>query len=101
MTEIGLDGAGLVPAAVAAVARGHAVPALTDAARARMERSAAWVSDAADGKLLDAEGQPMSVYGVNTGYGSLARVRIDDANIAQLSWNLVRSHAAGVGPSVP
>lgn len=100
LTEIGLDGAGLVPAAVAAVARGHAVPALTDEARARMERSAAWVADAADGRLLDASGQPMSVYGVNTGYGSLARVRIDHDRIRELSWNLIRSHAAGVGPRV-
>ncbi len=42
----------------------------------------------------------MPVYGVNTGYGSLARVRIDTHQISQLSWNLVRSHAAGVGPEV-
>ena len=43
----------------------------------------------------------MPVYGVNTGYGSLARVRIDSHQISELSWNLVRSHAAGVGPEVP
>jgi histidine ammonia-lyase len=43
----------------------------------------------------------MPVYGVNTGYGSLARVRIDGDQIRALSWNLIRSHAAGVGPPVP
>ncbi len=100
MTSIPLDGSGLTPAAVAAVARGRAFPRLTPEARAGMERSAAWVADAADGRLLDASGRPMSVYGVNTGYGSLARVRIDHDRIRELSWNLVKSHAAGVGPPV-
>ncbi len=38
------------------------------------------------------------VYGVNTGFGSLARVSIDPAQSSQLSTNLIRSHAAGVGP---
>ena len=42
-----------------------------------------------------AEGQ--TVYGVNTGFGKLADVRIPPENLAQLQTNLVRSHAAGVG----
>ena len=37
------------------------------------------------------------VYGVNTGFGQLAHVRIDDDQLAQLQENLVRSHAVGVG----
>ena len=37
------------------------------------------------------------VYGVNTGFGQLAQVRIDDDDLAQLQENLVRSHAVGVG----
>jgi len=37
------------------------------------------------------------VYGVNTGFGQLAQVRIDDDELAQLQENLVRSHAVGVG----
>ena len=40
----------------------------------------------------------MLFYGVNTGFGSLARVRIPSHQAAQLSTNLIRSHAAGVGP---
>lgn len=38
------------------------------------------------------------VYGVNTGFGSLARVSIPPNQSSQLSKNLIRSHAAGVGP---
>jgi len=38
-----------------------------------------------------------TVYGVNTGFGQLASVRIGDDDLAQLQENLVRSHAVGVG----
>jgi histidine ammonia-lyase len=37
------------------------------------------------------------VYGVNTGFGQLAQVRISDDDLAALQENLVRSHAVGVG----
>ncbi len=37
------------------------------------------------------------VYGINTGFGKLASVRIDDADLEQLQRNLVISHASGVG----
>jgi len=38
-----------------------------------------------------------AVYGVNTGFGALAEVRISAAQVTQLQQNLVRSHASGVG----
>ncbi|HEV2471067.1 MAG TPA: histidine ammonia-lyase [Chthonomonadales bacterium] len=38
------------------------------------------------------------VYGVNTGFGALADVTIAAYDLRQLQLNLVRSHAAGVGP---
>ncbi len=38
-----------------------------------------------------------TVYGVNTGFGQLAQVRIGNDELAQLQENLVRSHAVGVG----
>lgn len=41
------------------------------------------------------------VYGVNTGFGNFADVRIGPADLASLQRNLVRSHAAGVGPILP
>ena len=41
------------------------------------------------------------VYGVNTGFGQLARVRIPDDQLDRLQQNLVRSHSAGVGAPLP
>ncbi len=40
-------------------------------------------------------------YGINTGFGLLSNVRIDDADIGKLQVNLIRSHAVGIGPSMP
>ncbi len=42
-----------------------------------------------------------AIYGVNTGFGKLASVRIDDQNLVALQRNLVRSHCAGVGEPLP
>lgn len=41
-----------------------------------------------------------ATYGVNTGFGALAEVRIPPEDLATLQRNLVRSHAVGVGPSL-
>ena len=38
------------------------------------------------------------VYGVNTGFGKLSDVHVPQAHLPELQNNLVRSHAAGVGP---
>jgi histidine ammonia-lyase len=38
-----------------------------------------------------------AIYGVNTGFGKLAKTRIAAADLSQLQRNIVRSHAAGVG----
>lgn len=46
-----------------------------------------------------ARGDP--VYGVNTGFGRLASVRIDAADLRTLQRNVVLSHAAGVGEPMP
>jgi histidine ammonia-lyase len=46
-----------------------------------------------------AKGEP--VYGINTGFGRLAAVRIPDGDLARLQRNLVLSHAAGVGEATP
>lgn len=39
-------------------------------------------------------------YGINTGFGSLSRTRINDSQIRELQVNLIRSHAAGVGEAL-
>jgi len=40
-------------------------------------------------------------YGINTGFGSLCNVRINDHELEQLQENLVCSHACGMGDEVP
>jgi histidine ammonia-lyase len=42
-----------------------------------------------------------AVYGVNTGFGKLASVRIPVDRLSQLQVNIVRSHCAGVGDPLP
>ncbi|MBV8393891.1 MAG: histidine ammonia-lyase, partial [Alphaproteobacteria bacterium] len=46
-----------------------------------------------------AKGQP--VYGINTGFGKLASVRIEPKDLETLQRNIVLSHAAGVGEPMP
>jgi histidine ammonia-lyase len=90
--EIELTGTGLRPAEVVEVARGGATVSLTPAAREAMAASAAIVAGLAEG------GEP--VYGVSTGFGSLATVPIPGDRRAQLQRSLLRSHAAGMGDPV-
>ena len=42
-----------------------------------------------------------TVYGVTTGFGDLANVRIEPEQVAELQRNLVLSHTAGVGEPLP
>ena len=55
-------------------------------------------SAAAVARIL-ARGEP--VYGINTGFGKLASVRIEAGDLATLQRNIVLSHAAGVGEPSP
>ncbi|HEV2652064.1 MAG TPA: histidine ammonia-lyase [Rhizomicrobium sp.] len=55
-------------------------------------------SAAAVGRIL-ARGEP--IYGINTGFGKLASVRIADDDLAVLQRNIVLSHAVGVGDPMP
>src|SRR6516225_10182604 len=41
-----------------------------------------------------------TAYGINTGFGKLASMRISPEQVRQLQVNLVRSHASGVGPAL-
>jgi histidine ammonia-lyase len=45
----------------------------------------------------DAVRSGATVYGVTTGFGALANVRVDDADLEAMQRSLLRSHAAGVG----
>ena len=70
-----------------------AVPTLAPEAMPSIERSAASV-----GRIL-AKGEP--VYGINTGFGKLAGIRIGDDDLERLQRNIILSHAAGVGEPTP
>ena len=37
------------------------------------------------------------IYGINTGFGPMAQHKIDDHKLEQLQYNLIRSHANGIG----
>ncbi len=50
-------------------------------------------------EAIVAKGDP--VYGINTGFGKLASVRIGSSDLATLQRNIVLSHAAGVGEPLP
>ena len=66
---------------------------LDPAARQTVERASLAVAEAAQSD------EP--VYGVNTGFGQLANVRIGKEDTAQLQRNLVLSHCGGVGQPLP
>src|SRR5260370_7825166 len=63
---------------------------LTASAIERMKASRAVV------ERLVASGAP--AYGINTGFGKLASVRISTEQVRQLQGNLVRSHARDLAP---
>src|SRR5882724_7308158 len=42
-----------------------------------------------------------AVYGVNTGFGKLASIKIDAADLATLQRNLILSHCCGIGQPLP
>ncbi|GLS86049.1 histidine ammonia-lyase [Cypionkella aquatica] len=66
---------------------------LDRAAKPGIERAAAAIAAAAAGDA--------PVYGVNTGFGKLASLRIAPADTATLQRNLILSHCCGVGESIP
>ncbi|MBL4759708.1 MAG: histidine ammonia-lyase [Mariprofundaceae bacterium] len=57
-----------------------------------VEAAAALVAQAASGKA--------AIYGVNTGFGKLAHIKIEAADTALLQRNLILSHCCGVGENL-
>src|SRR5215813_4702030 len=84
-----LTGNDLTFAQLYAVALRGGTVGLAPAAVERMNASRAVV------ERLVASGA--TAYGINTGFGKLASVRISPEQVRQLQVNLVRSHASGVG----
>lgn len=68
--------------------------ALSDEAREKIQKCRTYL----DNKIAS---QDKAIYGVNTGFGSLCKVKISDSDLEQLQYNLIRSHACGMGAVIP
>jgi histidine ammonia-lyase len=89
-----LDGQSLTIADVVEIARNpKARVELGPAARRALMESRALVERAIKSS--------QTIYGINTGFGKLANIRIPPDQLDQLQANLIRSHAAGVGAPLP
>src|SRR5687767_978535 len=88
-----LDGNSLTLDDLVAVAHDAAPVGLTDGARERVRAARAVVDEFAH--------RDEPTYGINTGFGNFAEVKIPAESLAELQTNLLRSHAAGVGDSLP
>jgi histidine ammonia-lyase len=87
---LSIDGHSLTIADVVDVARARRPVRLADHARERALRTRTFV----DRHVANQD----VVYGVTTGFGKLSDIAIPNEKLAALQVNLVRSHAAGVGP---
>src|SRR5689334_24003209 len=90
---ITLDGHSLTLEQLAAIADDGAAVSLAGAAAGAVDAARAVVDRLAGGDA--------PVYGINTGFGSLAEVKISRHALGELQRNLLRSHAAGVGELLP
>src|SRR5262245_10314774 len=87
--KVVIDGNHLNIADIAAVARDDAEVSVAPEAMDRMLQSR---------KVIDQIVETnQTVYGVNTGFGKLADIRIPPNQVNELQLNLIRSHSAGVG----
>ncbi len=86
-----IDGESLTIEDIVDMARHGREARLSTKAEERVDACRAWVDRVVqDGKL--------TVYGLTTGYGSLAEVSIPPSEVQTLSRNMITSHSAGVGP---
>lgn len=86
---VSISGGAVSIAQVEAVARNAAPVVLAESAKAGLSASRE--------SLKDAIAEGGALYGVNTGFGSLARERVSDEQLREVQRNLILSHAAGVG----
>lgn len=89
MSTLLLDGHTLTLEQLRDVAQRQRPVGLTPEALARVQKARDLVDRIAAGD------EP--AYGINTGFGTLAEVRIDKKDLRELQRNLIVSHAAGVG----
>jgi len=88
-----IDGKNLTIEDVVRVARGFEKVRLSKEAIENVKKSREVVE-----KIISKKDR--AVYGVNTGFGELANVRISDEKLDELQKNLIRSHSCGIGKSL-
>jgi len=72
-----------------------------DGEAAVLDRSADAAIDKGAARIAGIARGDVPVYGINTGFGKLASIRIDSADVATLQRNLILSHCCGVGAPLP
>jgi histidine ammonia-lyase len=92
--ECRLDGRSLTVAEVVRAARDPGVPVTAAPSALRALASSRAIVDRA-------LASGATIYGINTGFGKLANVRVAPGALDELQVNLLRSHAAGVGDPLP
>jgi histidine ammonia-lyase len=91
--QVIIDGGPLAPHDVVALAYRRSRPILGATVAERMAPARRVVEEAVAGDDI--------VYGITTGFGALSTTRVNPEEAAELQINLLRSHAAGVGPPLP
>lgn len=89
---VDIDGEGLTIEDVHRVAREYEEVRLDEKNREKIRASRNIVEES-----IESEDD---IYGINTGFGDLANVKIPEDRIEELQENLVRSHASGVGDAL-
>lgn len=89
MKSIKIDGNSLSVENVIEVSNEHYLVELAKTSLTKITKSRATIK-----KILDSSD---TVYGINTGFGTLASVKIDKNDTAKLQENLIKSHAVGLG----
>ena len=87
-----LDGTTLNILDVFDVSYNHALVEISDDAMQRVQIARDVVDRIVEGDE--------TVYGINTGFGSLVHTQVSHDEVEQLQLNLIRSHATGVGPNL-
>ncbi|MDP9758053.1 histidine ammonia-lyase [Agrobacterium tumefaciens] len=72
-----------------------------DNGRAKLDRSFDAGIEKAAARIAEIAAGNAPVYGINTGFGKLASIKIDAADVATLQRNLILSHCCGVGAALP
>ena len=88
-----LNGSDLDIKSLIKISRGHEKVSLSEESIKKIEKAFFYVQKLASGDE--------AIYGINTGFGHLAHVKIEKSQVSELQINLLKSHACGVGEILP